>query len=177
MGKKKFSSELHDSVDGPAKDTIVNMLSHMIDRNHSVMSNPDRYGVDILIIDDVGSVIRGAEVEVKLGWSGGTFPFPSLRIPNRKLGLLMLDVPVDFYVLNREMTHCIEVGIDQILSSPVVLIDNRYAKDEMFREINITQDNVKDIEYERKRRWMEERNELRHVPQFPILGKPDEVRR
>lgn len=154
MAKKKFDKEMYDVTDQKAKSAGIYHVMHSIQDELYVVENPDRYGIDLLILDSTGEAIHGIEVEVKMGWSGASFPFTSLHIPKRKQKFAELDMPVNFFVFNREFTHLISIDKDRFLDADTKIMSNKYVQRELFKNIQIKQSDIRKTKDGRKRRFM-----------------------
>ena len=78
----------------------------------------------------------GCEVEIKTGWHGPQFEFPTLSIPFRKQKFT--DDRVTFFVLNSGRTHAAVVSRQKLLKSLVVQVkDMMVPMGAYFYEINL----------------------------------------
>lgn len=75
--KKTFQQSLHDENDIPARETVKRFYSHI---GYDLKDNPDKYGIDLIDKDGILSV----EVERRLVWEGGEFPFSDVNFLHRK---------------------------------------------------------------------------------------------
>ena len=89
--------------------------------NHDCIENPDEYGVDLLV-DGKGRKF-GCEVEVKTGWHGPEFNYPTLRIPFRKQKFT--DDRTTLFFLNSGLTYAAVVSRQKLLKSPVAQVKNK----------------------------------------------------
>ena len=76
---KQFEQEQWELFDAPAKEIATKFW---IQLGYECIENPDDYGIDLLV-KGKGKEF-GCEVEVKLGWHGPIFTFPTLHICVRK---------------------------------------------------------------------------------------------
>lgn len=114
---KEFEEERWAQYDAPAKTVAIQFWQKL---GYDCVENPDEFGVDLLV---EGKGKRFAcEVEVKTGWHGGEFQFPTLHIAMRKRKFM--DRPCQFIVLNKGLTHAAVVGRKTVLASPVVEVAN-----------------------------------------------------
>ena len=106
---------------------------------YNCAENPDEYGVDLLV-EGKGRKF-GREVEVKTGWHGPEFNYPTLHIPFRKKKFTK--DRVTFFVLNSERTHAAVVSRQKLLRSPAVQVKNKMVQmGDYFYEID-----PKDVEF------------------------------
>ena len=92
-----------------------------IQLGYECVENSDDYEIDLLV-NGKGKEF-GCEVEVKLGWHGPTFTFPTLHIAMRKKKFM--NSPAMFMVMNNSLTHGAVVNRALILASaPVVEVAN-----------------------------------------------------
>ena len=85
------------------------------------IENPDEYGVDLLV-EGKGRKF-GCEVEVKTGWHGSEFNYPTLHIPFRKKKFTK--GRVTFFVLNNARSHAPVVSRNDVVKSPIVKVPNK----------------------------------------------------
>ena len=111
----KYQYALHDAY---AKEVA---REFWIKLGYNCTENPDEYGVDLLT-EGKGRKF-GCEVEVKTGWHGPEFNYPTLRIPFRKQKFT--DDRVTFFVLNSGRTHAAVVSRQKLIKSPVVQVKNK----------------------------------------------------
>jgi hypothetical protein len=114
---KQFEQEKWELFDTPAKEAATKFL---IQLGYECVENPNDYGIDLLV-KGKGKEF-GCEVEVKLGWHGPTFTFPTLHIAMRKKKFM--HSPAMFMVMNNSLTHGAIVSRTLILGSPVVEVKN-----------------------------------------------------
>jgi len=88
---------------------------------YDCIENPDEYGVDLLV-EGKGRKF-GCEVEVKTGWHGPEFSYPTLHIPFRKKKFTK--GRVTFFVLNNARSHAAVVGRNDVVKSPIVKVPNK----------------------------------------------------
>ena len=105
-----------------------------INLGYDCIENPDEYGVDLLV-EGKGRKF-GCEVEVKTGWHGPEFNYPTLHIPFRKKKFTK--EKVTFFVLNNARSHAAVVGRNDVVSSPVVTIPNKFVPaGDLFYDVNV----------------------------------------
>lgn len=80
MVTKPFSKKLHADNDLTAREVVMGLLRTS---NVGCKSNPDIYGVDVLLDDG-----NNLELERRKNWQTGYFPYDSIHIPSRKLKFL-----------------------------------------------------------------------------------------
>ena len=114
---KQFEQEQWELFDAPAKEDATKFW---IQLGYECVENPDDYEIDLLV-NGKGKEF-GCEVEVKLGWHGPTFTFPTLHICVRKKKFM--NSPAIFMVMNNSLTHGAVVSRKLILASPVIEVAN-----------------------------------------------------
>ena len=114
---KQFEQEQWELFDAPAKEVATKFW---IQLGYECIENPDDYGIDLLVKGNGKEF--GCEVEVKLGWHGPTFTFPTLHIAMRKKKFMKS--PAMFMVMNNSLTHGVIVSRKLILTSPVIEVKN-----------------------------------------------------
>ena len=107
---KAFEQEQWELFDTPAKNVATKFW---MDLGYECIENPDDYRIDLLV-NGKGKEF-GCEVEVKLGWYGLTFNFPTLHICSRKKKFM--SPPSMFMVMNNSLTHGAVVNCKLILAS------------------------------------------------------------
>lgn len=84
---KKFDKDLHNETDDRGKNATLNMLSVILSgTDYYAIENPDKYGIDILVLNSKNLVVSGIEVEVRFkNWDRDTgFPFSTVNCLMRK---------------------------------------------------------------------------------------------
>lgn len=123
MGKKKrFSKQLFSDNDSPAREAGIKYWESM---GYMAVPNHDQYGPDLVVITE--SERFYSEVEIKRVWSGETFQYDTLQIPERKRKFVGLDLPCTFMVFNNEQTHAFLCEGSTLIASPLVEVPNRYV--------------------------------------------------
>ena len=117
MCLKTFEQEQWELSDAPAKEVATKFWIYL---GYEYIENPDDYGIDLLV-NGKGKEF-GCEVEVKLGWHGPTFNFPTLHICSRKKKFM--SPPSMFTVMNNSLTHGAVVGSKLVLQSPIIEVKN-----------------------------------------------------
>ena len=93
-----FEEERWAQYDAPAKTVVTQFWQRL---GYDCVENHDEFGIDLLV-QGRGKQFA-CEVEVKTGWHGGEFHFPTLHIAMRKRKFM--DRPCQFMVLNQGLTH------------------------------------------------------------------------
>ena len=88
---------------------------------YDCIENPDECSVDLLV--EVKGRKFGCEVEVKTGWHGSEFNYPTLHIPFRKKKFTK--GRVTFFVLNNARSYAAVVGRNYVVKSPIVKVPNK----------------------------------------------------
>ncbi len=126
--RKAFDPKVHDKYDEPAREASKEYVSKM---GYDCKDNPDIYGVDLI---SHGNCY--VECECKTSWSGASFPYSTLHIPERKEKFCKLDMPCIFLIWNREMTHAMRVHSGLLQKKLLTEVPNKYVpRGEMFFRI------------------------------------------
>lgn len=134
MISKVFDQTLHDQYDVPAKDFVKNYYH---EQGIKAVDNVNKYDVDLILYKD-GIKIGYAEVEVCAGWTGAIYKFKSYHVPIRKARFFNLDLPTYFFAVSNTFTQALYINGDQILSSPIIEVKNKYVpKLEQFFDIEL----------------------------------------
>ena len=96
---KIFEKSLHDENDIPAREIVKQVYGFI---GIDLYDNPDRYGVDLLCDKPRMSV----EVERRLVWEGGAFPYDTVNFLLRKVKF-MLHCPsaCDYAIVSKDFKH------------------------------------------------------------------------
>ena len=128
---KYFDRDQFARHDGHAKEVA---RQFWINLGYDCIENRDEYGVDLLVEDKVRKF--GSEVEVKTRWHGPEFNFPTLHIPFRKKKFT--EEKVTFFVLNNARSHAAVVGRNDVVTSPVVTVPNKFVPaGDLFYDVNV----------------------------------------
>jgi hypothetical protein len=79
--RKPFDPETFQANDPPAREVVKACFRSF---GVELLDNPDIYGVDLISADGVTRV----EVERRLVWESGPFPYDPVHIPSRKARIL-----------------------------------------------------------------------------------------
>lgn len=101
--RKKFSKELSDKYDDPARSRIKEVLGN------AVIDNPNPKGADMLIVHP-GTKHKYLELQICSNWFGNRFPYDKVYIFARKLVNHGPDTL--FLVMNRPMDRGYLFSID-----------------------------------------------------------------
>ena len=113
-----------------------------INLGYDCIENPDEYGVDLLV-EGKGRKF-GCEVEVKTGWHGPEFNYPTLHIPFRKKKFTK--EKVTFFVLNNARSHAAVVSRNDVVTSPVVTVPNKFVPaGDLFYDVNVQDAKIIDL--------------------------------
>ena len=135
MRKKPFDRKLFHENDARARVAVIVYLHN---QGLVAQDNDDQYGVDLLIRrPDSPQIIYAVEVEVKHVWSGDTLPWSSVQLPARKLRYAQETlVPVEYWILNRELTHAIVIYEKSLVDRDPIEVYNKYvSRGEFFYQI------------------------------------------
>jgi len=144
--RKKFDYALFRANDALARK-IGKLYWESI--GHIADDNPDKYGPD-LIVEEVNidthrynkSPTFFCEVEIKRAWKGKDFTYKSIQIPHRKakyLDTIKYGKECNFLILNNEQTHAFYILHNDLKTSPVAEVPNKYVPSgEMFFQVPLT---------------------------------------
>ena len=127
--RKRFDPKLYEENDKIAKDFVKNLLKGT---EYQVIENSKKRGVDMLLYKD-SQHIANIECERKIVWVNQEFPYENVQIPERKTKYAVLEEPTVFVMLNKDQTAYLAIPQQNLLSSPIKEIPNKYNfKGEMF---------------------------------------------
>ena len=132
MVRKPFEQDLFDAFDAPAKQVVSKYIESIFDV--LVQSNPDQYGVDLLIIKG-DKVLGAAEVEVRQ-WI--ECRFNTIHVLQRKqkyFGDRTL-----FFALAKDLKSAHWIETDKIDKHPLVEVSNyKVVSGELFFDVPINE--------------------------------------
>jgi hypothetical protein len=133
---KKFDQKLFNENDVSARLAI---LSHMDSQGLFCIENDDKYGPDLILYRGL-SPYSYIECEIKRVWSGPSLPWDTVQLPVRKEKFLKLGLPTEFYIINKELTHCIVIPDFVLAKLPKVEVRNVYIPDgELFWQVPLSE--------------------------------------
>jgi len=94
MVKKPFDRNAYQVYDQPAKQITKQYFKKF---NIKLIDNPNKYCADLIYENNYY-----VECEIRTGWKSGDFPWPLINLPARKEKFLNLDMPVVFFIWNKE---------------------------------------------------------------------------
>lgn len=126
---KPFSQELHDENDKIAKDAV---MSYIRNSWNLECEEGSKYGVDIEVYKDC--LICGyVEVERRHNWTHD-FPYKTVHVPARKEKLFTF-YPTILFSVRLDCKKAMYAKAKDILSSPIIKIDNKYMAAESFFDV------------------------------------------
>lgn len=135
---KKFSQELYDKHDSPAKYAVLNYVqSHGL----YVRVNDDMYGPDLVVYTGFRPGYH-IEVEQRSGWETGPFPpaWDPIHIPGRKKKFLDMRLPLEVWIVSSALTDAIVVPESSITENRLAEFSNSMVKQgELFYHIPLTE--------------------------------------
>lgn len=135
-GRKQFDPELFAENDMRARAAV---LGYLHSEGIHAIENPDLYGPDLIIYSGYRP-ISYSEVEIKRVWrqEDGTFPWPTIQLPERKAKFLRKRLPVEFWILNSTCTYAVVIPETELSSSILKEVPNsQVAEGERFFQIPI----------------------------------------
>ena len=151
---KSFDVSDHNVYDSKGKDAMLKFLNAKLAQyNLKTIENPNKYGIDLLTLNDLNKVVHCWEIEVRHGnWQGDvSFPFREINCIERKdyqwrreeefLNKIPFNMASDFKIsyvqLNRECTRAVMIDSHTILKYPLKQWSNRKAEGEYVRQVPI----------------------------------------
>ena len=129
--RKRLSQEVFDRYDVAARSATKDFMESI---GWDCWDHPDKYAQDLVAKKDDTKVL--VECEVKTLWSGDTFPFSTVQLPERKRKFFS-DRTV-FFIWNKEITNAIYFWSKSIEHLEPVVVQNKYVRDgEYFYQIPI----------------------------------------
>lgn len=129
---KPFDQTLHDENDKIAKDAVRDFIKYQWSLS---AIEGDKYGVD-LIVRSGDEVVGYAEVERRHNWVG-KFTFQTVHVPFRKKKFFEMAKETALFAVSQDLSQAMWARGEDILSSPIVKLDNRYMKDEPFFDVPV----------------------------------------
>ena len=152
---KAFDKNDHDEYDSKGKLAMMDFLNRKLGANCTTIENPNKYGIDLLTLNQKGEVIHCWEIEVRYGnWKGDVkFPFSDINCIERKdyqwrkdqelydkIPYRVLDAATVAYVqLNNECTRAVIIDSKDILKQPLKPWANRKSSNEYVRQVPISE--------------------------------------
>ena len=137
--RKQFSRALYEAYDTPARTALV---SYLEGKGHTVISNEEDYGVDLVTQKNGFTYFN--EAEVKTAWKDD-WPthWTEIRIPERKQRLLDkhegVDGVLNFYIFSMNMTQAWRIKDTLLTPASLKEAKGRYIqKGELFFHIPYT---------------------------------------
>lgn len=135
MLTKRFDQKLFEENDAAARHAVTQYL--LATSDVIVENNPDKYGVDLLVTG--GLQDYAIECEIKRVWKGADFPWNTVQLPARKQKFSELGIPVEYWILNADLTYAMLIRSDVLQHLTPVEVPNKYvARGEMFYQIPLT---------------------------------------
>lgn len=120
MIRKPFEPEVFKATDLPAREAGIKLFNNIFP-GITAVNNSDKYGVDLLLLNEKNEVVGAAEVEVKLVW-GSEFRFTTLHFPERKRKFICGSTY--FVVFNKSLTDCFVVEGHELQKSNIIEVKN-----------------------------------------------------
>jgi hypothetical protein len=127
-GYKPFSEGNYDKY-SPLEEQVK---SYLYIYGMDIVSNPDKYDIDLLIVDD-GDIIGGIEVESHAKYWDDEFPFDTVHFLGRKLKYTQAG---SFYLMvSAELKNAVIIHFPDLYSYDMIEKDNESCDNEPFIEI------------------------------------------
>ena len=120
MVKKVFSPEAYAKFDQPAKDITILYFKRF---NINLIENPNKYCADLI---NEGEYY--VECEIRSGWKEGKFPWDLVNLPERKEKFLKLDMPIVFFIWNKNLTSAVTIKGNVVANSTKEIVPNRLVR-------------------------------------------------
>ncbi len=108
---KPYSEELHDEYRW-TEDEIHNKID--LD-NYNLIDNPEKKGIDKLIVDSNGNVEGGIDVESHGKYWHDEFPFSSVHFLVRKEKFVSDEMKNYYILVNDDMTDCCMMSMNELI--------------------------------------------------------------
>lgn len=129
-----FKQQCFDDNDLRAREKAKELLR----KRFVVKDNPDQYGIDLLCYNKEGELKYSVEVEVKNLWSGNSFPWSEINVPERK-GKFFSQNKVMYIMFNTDLTSCFIVSGADIMSCKKEEVPNRrHESGEYFYKVPVS---------------------------------------
>lgn len=151
---KSFDKKDHEIYDYKGKFAVMDFLNRKL-KNCKTIENPNKYGIDLLTVNEYNKVIHCWEIEVRYGnWKGDVaFPFGEINCIERKdyqwrkdqelFDKIPMEVTNDMKVtyvqLNAECTRAVFIDSKTILDFPLKPWANRKGSNEYVRQVPISE--------------------------------------
>lgn len=130
MERKPFNKELFENNDKTAREITKSFYKDRY--GFSINDNPNIYGADLMWENHL------IECEIKNVWKDDIFPYSNVQIPERKSKIFLHRDFWEFIMINNNLTVLLSLDKEQILSSPIVEVNNKYiSKGEYFYQVPI----------------------------------------
>ena len=121
--RKPFDAALYAENDALARNKVRELLSDRF----TVVDNPKRYGVDLLVYNESGEHLFNVETEIKRVWVND-FIYTSVQFPERKRKFCALEKPTYFVMFNSDLSQYLVVKGADLAASPLEMVRNKYVK-------------------------------------------------
>lgn len=117
--RKKFDRQLFDAHDVIACNAVIDAIADD-DSGLYARRNDDLYGPDIVVWKGFKPAYY-IEVEHAKRWTKGSFPWPTVHIPERKSKFLNLGLSLEFWMLREDLK--LSLVIPDVLVTPDRLME------------------------------------------------------
>lgn len=130
MITKRFSQDLHDQYDEPARKAASEWMMRV--HNLRAEPHPDKYWVDLVVYKN-NKLSGYAEVEVR-GWS--PCPYETIHVPHRKDKFFDSELPTVFFALTKDLQNAYWIDAKYVVEHPVIEVKNKEVPHgEMFFDV------------------------------------------
>jgi hypothetical protein len=129
--RKPFDPESFQANDPPAREAVKACFRGF---GVELLDNPDIYGVDLISAD--GSI--RVEVERRLVWESGSFPYDPVHIPSRKIRILG-DGSAAYAIVSKDLRSVGTIGgfqlFEYLMLDPVESFNKHVSEGETFYRV------------------------------------------
>lgn len=139
--RKRFDRALFQQNDELARNAVI---YHLFMEGLLAEPHTDRYGIDLTVRKpESRDTIYGVECEIKRVWTGPVLKYDTVQLPGRKAKYLNNPWPIEYWILNNELTHAIIIPGHLVEASTPVEVPNKYVyRGELFYQIPVAQCSV-----------------------------------
>jgi len=124
--RKPFDRKLFEQNDALARNAVT---YHLFVNGLIAEPHTDRYGIDLVVRSpESPDVIYGVECEIKRVWTGPKLPYSTIQLPERKRKYLNNPWPIEYWILNNELTHAIVIPGGLVEAAKPVVVANKFVR-------------------------------------------------
>lgn len=127
---KPYSQEM----DKDNKWVEMLILGKIVVSNHKVIKNPDKYGIDLLVLNSVEETVGGIECEKHGKYWLKTFDFPTVHFLGRKAKFV--NSRCFYLMVNLDGSNVVMISFAELPKCPTILKDTPHTHGESFYEVS-----------------------------------------